>query len=45
MKLNGNHSAPKKKNGTAAADCAAANDEAITIVVNTDHYQIEIEIY
>jgi len=45
MKLTGNHSTPAKKNGAAAADCAAANEEAITIVVNTDHYQIEIEIY
>jgi len=45
MNLTGNQSVPEKKNGAAAANHPAANDEAITIVVNTEHYQIEIEIY
>lgn len=40
-----NHHAPEKKNGATAMDGMAANDETITIVVNFEHYKIEIEIF
>ena len=39
------HQKPEKKNGSAAASRAEDNSETITIVVNSEHYQIEIEIY
>ena len=45
MKLMKIHRAPEKKNGASAPDQAAINEETITIVVNSEHYQIEIEIY